>query len=762
MLHKMQNRIPPRLYRLKLSACALLGLCLAGSGLLAQQNDRVELGRLQTGATVSFVRGAGSEWGIEIVGGTAPRIFQPKPARLEVYRTNDDVQQFTAGYKTVEKSAGRAEGRAEFAISNIVFRVQDRWDLTGAVVSVSRKVEVEGNAPGGFYSSVILDVDPSVNWTNVNCLAPGALYGDPTYDGAFSAGGTMNYAAKRFLMREDILPAPMFALSFSNGASVTLLDPAPRGDTILAETRLARPVITDARLQFGALGAWQTNAGPIELGFRYPGTSESMGGMRGRGAAGGSRTIRRYHPIEPGVAHSYQVSFRFGQNESFRDVTRNSWRWAWNTLNPPVFYIDVEQMRRVLIDHLEAQVNTTNGRTAIPFVVSSVPTNQVQWNYTMVAMGFVGKDLECADQLLREGDRDKTERGQKMRQSGLAIISSLIQALPTVPLQGTGYNLATGKPWGANGEQSDNNWTAPWLRNATEDMRVLMRAYRREKALGREHPEWFNWVKQYVDWLILRQREDGSFPRRWQRGSSEVADTSGTSSYCPVPLLVILSEETGDPKYKEAAIRAAEYIWTNYGTRGVFVGGTIDNPNITDKEAGMLSLEAFLSLYDSTKEPKWLERAKAAADYTESWIWIWSVPMPLDATDAQLHWKKGVPALGFQGISAGGPGGVDEYLDWSVPTYAKLYNLTKDQHYLDVARVLLHDTKQMVALPGRQYDLRAIGFQQEGWSMGPGRGGRGVGGHRFWLPWVSANHLYGITGLEEYDAALFKKLCAKP
>ena len=174
-------------------------------------------------------------------------------------------------------------------------------------------------------------------------------------------------------------------------------------------------------------------------------TSDSVGGHRG--APSGRRTIRRYHPITDGFTQSYQVSFRFGQNESFRDVTRNAWRWAWNTLNPPVHYIDVEQMRRVLIDHLEAQATTIDGRTAIPFVISTLPTNQVQWNYTMVAMGFVGKNIECADQLLREGDRDQTERGQKMRQTGLAIISSLIQALPTVPLQGTGYDLATGKPW---------------------------------------------------------------------------------------------------------------------------------------------------------------------------------------------------------------------------------------------------------------------------------------------------------------------------
>jgi len=123
---------------------------------------------------------------------------------------------------------------------------------------------------------------------------------------------------------------------------------------------------------------------------------------------------------------------------------------------------------------------------------------------------------------------------------------------------------------------------------------------------------------------------------------------------------------------------------------------------------------------------------------------------------------RGISTVGLQGITALAAGGVDEYLDWAVPSYAKLYNYTKDQHYLDVARLLLHGTKSMVALPGRQFDLKGIGWQQEGWRMGPGGGGRGVGGHRFWLPWISANHLYGITGLEEYDPALFKKLCAKP
>ena len=37
-------------------------------------------------------------------------------------------------------------------------------------------------------------------------------------------------------------------------------------------------------------------------------------------------------------------------------------------------------------------------------------------------------------------------------------------------------------------------------------------------------------------------------------------------------------------------------------------------------------------------------------------------------------------------------------------------------------------------------------------------GVRGIGAHRTWLPWVSVNHLHCITGLEEFDPALYYRL----
>ena len=53
-------------------------LFLTISSIYAQLGDRVVLGNLETGATISFAHVAGGEWGIEISGGTATAIYSKK------------------------------------------------------------------------------------------------------------------------------------------------------------------------------------------------------------------------------------------------------------------------------------------------------------------------------------------------------------------------------------------------------------------------------------------------------------------------------------------------------------------------------------------------------------------------------------------------------------------------------------------------------------------------------------------------------------
>jgi hypothetical protein len=772
-------------------------------------NDRVELGKLSNGASVSFIR-SGAEWGIDIAGGAAPAVTQTKPAEIQIFRGGDNTSDFVAGYQSVQKDGGAIVAKAKLTSDGkAAFDVEDRWMVKDAVLTLNRKVSVATAEDGaGFYSAIRLTTVPTIKWEDSSYLIPGLCYGEP--HGSASPASAANYRAKRFTVREDYLSVPLLGISFKDGNWAAVLDAAPHGDTIQADASGSTSPIIDERLLFGALGVRELPAGGLELSFCLPGTTIEIGGGRGGGMGGGMggrgtgarrgvpgttpaigpgahvpvfpdglipvvapagapgggaarggmggagggaepaavpSVRRRYHPVKAGLSQSYQVAFRFDKSDSFPDMERGAWRWAWDSLKPStkMVRIDVEVARKALMDHLADRVLNVANRFGIPYQANTLTGRS---NSTKILMSFCGKNIEMADQFLLEGERDKTERGQKMRKLGLGIIDNFVKIIPMSPAPGgSGFDIQSG-------QAITGNTGTMTIRGETEDLPFLMEAYQREKKSGNDHPEWLKWVVNDLDWVMAQQRADGSFPQSWQTGTTTPRESSSAMTMAPVPSLVKLSQVTGEKKYLDSAAKATEYLWTNYGSKCVYCGAT-GNAGVADKESGMLALEAFLAVYEGTKDPRWLQRAESAAGYTESWIWIWNVPMPIDANDATLHWKRGVPTIGVNGIGSDVAGHVDQYLDWAVPCYAQLYQYTKDPHYLDVARVLMHGTKAMLALPGRTYDMLGPGWQQEHWRMGPGT--RGMGAHRDWLPWVSANHIHGI--LQEYfDPDIFKQL----
>lgn len=243
----------------------------------------------------------------------------------------------------------------------------------------------------------------------------------------------------------------------------------------------------------------------------------------------------------------------------------------------------------------------------------------------------------------------------------------------------------------------------------------------------------------------------------WRNGTGEVTDASTSTSDATVPWLLDLATLTGKARYRTAAVRAGEHAWRRHAG-GRYAGQTIDQGDVVAKETAALALEADLALRKATKDPRYLQRARRDAESVETWIFQWDIPMPLGVPARTIGWKPGVGTTGLNAVATGVTGS-DAYLDNNVPELLELARLTGDEHVTDVARLLLHGSQAMLALPGRTYDLAGPGWQQEFWNLSAPRGTGGIlGGVRDWVPWVSAVKLRGILLSEQRAPAAFARI----
>jgi len=222
----------------------------------------------------------------------------------------------------------------------------------------------------------------------------------------------------------------------------------------------------------------------------------------------------------------------------------------------------------------------------------------------------------------------------------------------------------------------------------------------------------------------------------------------------PIPFLVDLYKATGDARYRDAALRAGTFCLRSVHGPYTYVGGTPDNPNVLDKEGGMMALDAFLALYDIAQDKRWLAAAVQAADYSETWVYCWNIPMP--PGDPKIVFPKNRRTEGLSLIAAGHSGS-DTYMAAAPFFFYRLSLLTGDAHFRDMARLLLHDTKQLLDWDGT-LGYASPGLQTEALSLPPPRGH----GTTHWLPWLTVAHLTPLIRLRDtfgsFDIAEIEKL----
>ena len=207
--------------------------------------------------------------------------------------------------------------------------------------------------------------------------------------------------------------------------------------------------------------------------------------------------------------------------------------------------------------------------------------------------------------------------------------------------------------------------------------------------------------------------------------------------------------------YRDAAIRAGEWSFDNNYRNLEYRGGTCDNADIQDKEAGIYALFGFLALYDLTGEDRWLEGAIGAADYTETWTYAWAFPV---RTIWPKHPFNRYSISGQSIITIGG--GADVYMAACSYTYYRLYVITGDEHYLDFAEFIHKNTRQSTDVDGSiGYAMPGLGHESGNFTS------QTLQSHYHWLPWCTYVEVDPSSRLHDtfggYEIADAQKLCCR-
>ena len=677
--------------------------------------------------------------GIRVKRGGKTLYFNHRPVYVSV-KTYAAINEFRdVAYERVYEKDGTVTGEAVFVTKNgsEVF-VRDTYEAFGGkILKIGRDAEVRraDSDDLGFQTKISFCQALSDELRDFEYFSPGQWYLDNKYAADFAPGKNMDL--QYYWRKETYSGLPMFAMRHKTGGETVAMSRWAADATLPSVDRTATEnyAYVDPLMTVGSFGV--SKARPEALTYTYYGhmMATPLADTACDGvsidyiypAVNGQQPYRNWgpvstqqplsnitwvHPMREGFPQHYAVGVTFGCYADFGTMLRSTWREVYPRLKDRLFHVDNALLFDRMMLFLRDVTRQFGDAWGTPFAAQLPDFDP---NSFSAEIGFVGQQAGIGYQLLRWG---RLKGDAEAVKKGLGILEYW-----------TGHTMTdAGFPrlWvHLSTHQSEPQ--PLWVRQIGDGLEAVLDAYVFEMKRGVRHDLWLDYCIRTADWLVSRQNEDGSYYRSYRDDGSCCMD-SKASTACVVRFLIQLYLVTKNDHYLNTAVRAGEWAWHHQYRCFEYRGGPCDTSDIMDKESGIYAMFAFMALYDATGEGKWLEAACGAADYTETFTFVWHFPVLIRYPAHPFNRNH---ISGQSNVSVGTAGG-DIYMAACSYAYYRLYLLTGDGHYCDFAEFLNRNCKQANDTDG-SCGYRYPGLVNEGAHFSE----QEYRSRYHWLPWCT-------------------------
>lgn len=710
---------------------------------------------LANGSRLSFEGIDGG--GIAILHGKDTVAFRKDPVTINVLTDSEDGTgkgtAISSGYGSLSRDGNNFVATASLVSSNgSEFSVKDTWSTLQDAFIVERTVTVSraGADDAGYSSGFSIDAAGGGSGADYEYFIPNMIYKDTVQMRRrwISAYPEVNDA----MVRESNLAMPLvMSCGKDDGRTVALFHHRPDIGVGNNPGGGKQGEIND-ELRYGSMGL---HMGPVPgMGFTWPASYGIDPG--GTGAKPSWSSI--WHPVSEGAQDSYSLGIIAGRYGSFEEAFMDVYLSAYKLFDPRIAPMDIDKFYQGNIDvYKDYYMEWEHGdmKTAgLPWSVH-IPDGKLTEKVSL-QMGFVGEQIMDGAHLyrhgLRCGDDDARAKGE-----------AIVDTWTSDKVAGGFFPFVWWDPWNDGPFAPAGEPYPIFVRCLADGMEGLLEACRVADAYGQPHPRWKETLVRIASNLVSVQNPDGSFYRAYNTEGHLNENgwdhkTLGSSKWNTtnvVRFLARMYEFTRDRKYRTAAVRAADFCYSQFFLKaGKYSGGTPDNPDVIDKEAAMCALYAFNAAAQLTGDRKYIDAAEHAALTAMSWVYVYEFAIPdrdwpvPEYTikggmryDADVNPFRNGGNLGMSIVSIG-----TSYFDTCASflpfEFFKLYILTGKEIYYRMALFLQNDTKLSTDYDGR------IGYKYPILSGEGFHAGFVLEGPMVWLSWQGGAQMVPIVDLE--------------
>jgi hypothetical protein len=336
-------------------------------------------------------------------------------------------------------------------------------------------------------------------------------------------------------------------------------------------------------------------------------------------------------------------------------------------------------------DMLEAHFNQDNWNESWGVYMDGLP---LSGPYDVSEFGWTGGGM-VTQALLFDGSPISQTRARRN-------LDTILTGAPAP--SGLFNTLFDGKHW--EGEAPVPGGTALLPRGQADGLFCVLKQFNLMRARGEAiPPHWEKAIQAQANALVRTWRRAGQFGYALDSRTGDVV-VGNTTSGAAIPAgLALASEWFHSADYLTVASQTAGHYASHDMEVGVTTGGPGDAPEAPDSESSYGLLQSFVTLWEVTREPRWLDFARQMGRQFASWVVSYDFKFPAGSSFARADMRTtGAVWANAQNIVP-----PPSICCASGDALFRLFRATGDRFFLDLVRDIAHGIPQYYSRQDRRY-----------------------------------------------------------